>query len=105
MVHILFTKTGPSSLNGTGPMKILRLGPLLAVAGAVCLGAAWLVAWTPHRHPPQPPPKTALSDADLAPHANVSEPAPGRAADLKSPLTLGVDPPSVPAPPVDSLPS
>ena len=47
-------------------MKILRFGPLLAVAGAACLGAAGLVAWMPHGHPPPPPPKAALSEADLA---------------------------------------
>jgi soluble lytic murein transglycosylase len=79
-------------------MKILRFGPLLAVAGAVGLGAAGLVAWTLSGHPLRPPPKAALSEPDLASHANVSKPAPGRAADLKSPPTPGVEPPSAPAP-------
>jgi soluble lytic murein transglycosylase len=80
-------------------MKILRFGPLLAVASAACLGAAGLVAWKYEGHPPPPPPKAALSEGGFASRANVSEPAPGRAADPKSPLTLGVEPPpSVPAP-------
>ena len=47
MVYILVTKIGPSSLERTGPMRILRFAPLLAVAGAVCV-----VAWTPHGHNP-----------------------------------------------------
>src|SRR5580692_2673590 len=47
MVYILVTKIGPSSLERTGPMRILRFAPLLAVAGAACV-----VAWTPHGHSP-----------------------------------------------------
>jgi soluble lytic murein transglycosylase len=86
-------------------MKILRFGPLLAVGGIVCLGAAGLVAWTLSGHPLRPPPKAALSEPDLAPHANVSEPAPGRAAALKSPPTPGVEPPSVLAPLAVAAPS
>jgi soluble lytic murein transglycosylase len=81
-------------------MKFLRIGPILTVAGAVGLGAAGLVAWTTHGRPP--PPKAALSEVDLASHANVSEPAPGRATEFRSPLTLGVEPPSVPAPSAES---
>ena len=92
-VYILFTKNGPSSLNGAGPMKISRFGPLLAVAGAVCLGAAaWLRGSIEGRSPP-PPPKVALNEADLAAwsaHADVAAPRPGPTADLKSPLTVGV---------------
>ena len=42
-------------LNGTGPMTMLRFGPLLAIAGAACL-----VAWTPEGRPP--PPEVATLD-------------------------------------------
>jgi soluble lytic murein transglycosylase len=79
-------------------MKILRFGPPLAVAGVVGLGAAGLVAWTLSGHPLRPPPKAAVSEPDLASHANVSKPTPGRAAAPKSPATPGVEPPSAPAP-------
>jgi soluble lytic murein transglycosylase len=106
-------------------MKISRFGPLLVVAGAAGLGAAGLVAWKYEGRSPLhevtmldrthgsrvaaalPSPKPAPSEADLArlAHADVTAPAPGRTADLKSPSTVGLEPPSVPAPSVDSRPS
>ena len=100
-VYTLFTKNGPSSLNGAGPMKISRFGPLLAVAGVVCLGAAGLVAWKYEGRSPPPPPKVALNEADLAAwsaHADVAAPRPGPTADLKLPLTVGAEEPAVLAP-------
>ncbi len=106
-------------------MKISRFGPLLAIVGAVGLGAAGLVAWkyegrsASHQVTtldrdhgsrvagPPPSPKPALSEADLvrSAHADVSEPAPGVAADPKSPSTFTPDPAKVPPPSVDSLPT
>ena len=79
-------------------MKISRLSPLLALAGIVGLGAAGLVVSKPHKPPPPLPPKAALGEADLPSHANAPEPAPGRAADVQSPLAVAVEPHSVPAP-------
>src|ERR1700727_3631073 len=58
MVYILVTKMGPSSLERTGPMRILRFTPLLAVAAAACL-----VAWTPQGH--SPPLEVATLDRAL----------------------------------------
>src|SRR5580700_6323084 len=58
MVYILVTKIGPSSLERTGPMRILRFALLLAVAGAACA-----VVWTPHGH--SPPPEVATLDRAL----------------------------------------
>src|ERR1700722_15015471 len=58
MVYILVTKIGPSSLERTEPMRILRFAPLLAVAGAACV-----VAWTPHGH--SPPREVARLDRGL----------------------------------------
>ncbi len=79
-------------------MKILRFGPLPAVAGAVFLGAVCLVAWTLHGHPP--PAKPSLSEADLArfAHADLSARAPRPAVGLKSTSTAGAEPASPPAP-------
>jgi soluble lytic murein transglycosylase len=79
-------------------MKIPRFAPLLAVAGAVGLGAAGLVAWTIHEHP-RSPPKPALSEAGLArfAHADLSAPEPRPAVGPKSTSTAGAEPARPPA--------
>src|SRR5580692_1686803 len=66
MVYILVTKIGPSSRERAGPMRILRFAPLLAVVGAACV-----VAWTPHGHSP-PPEVAAVSRVVVAPTETAS---------------------------------
>src|SRR6202167_645992 len=101
MVYILVTKIGPSSLERTGPMRILRFAPLLAVTGAACV-VALMPRWRPS---PPPPPRPALSELNPASqftHADRSEPGPERAVGFKSPSVGGAEhagapPPSTPA--------
>src|SRR5271167_4020954 len=114
MVYVLVTKIGPSSLERTGPMRILRFAPLLAVAGAACV-----VAWTPHGHSPPPEVATldraAVSRVVVAPTETASTtsgpkslpatpPLDSGSAPSTSPEAAGRDLPStdrVPAPPGD----
>ena len=77
-------------------MTILRFGPLLAIAGAACL-----VAWTPKGRSPEPAPKLAVSEPNLASpsaDADSSKPVPGRAISPESPSTVGATQASVPLP-------
>ena len=99
-VYVLVTKIGPSSMKRTGPMTILRFGPLPAIAGAACL-----VAWTPEGRAPEPAPSLAISAPKLAspfPDVDPSKLAHGRAANLESPSTVGAIPAGIPAPSVEA---
>src|SRR3984885_11692928 len=97
MVYILVTKIGPSSLERTGPMRILRFARLLAVAGAACV-VALMPRWRPSPPPPLRPALSELNPASQFTHADRSEPGPERAVGFKSPSVGGAEPASAPPP-------
>jgi len=85
------------------------LAPLLVVTAegrSLLHEVTMLIGLMVRAWPPRCLPKPALSEADLARFAHADGGAGAWApADLKSPSTVGHEPPSVPAPSVDSLPS
>jgi soluble lytic murein transglycosylase len=84
-------------------MRIVRFGPLLAIAGAACL-----VAWTPEGRAPEPAPRLALSEPKLASplaDADPSKLAPVRAVSLEAPSIVSSIPASAPARSAEADPS
>src|SRR3984957_15221582 len=75
---------GPSSLERSGPMRILRFTPLLAVAAAACL-----IAWTPQGH--SPPPEVATLDRALV--SRLDRAPPETASITSGPKSLRPTPP------------
>jgi soluble lytic murein transglycosylase len=65
-------------------MRILRFAPLLAVAGAACV-----VAWTPHGHPPPP----EVATVDRAPVSRVEGEPTETASMTSGPKSLRATPP------------
>jgi soluble lytic murein transglycosylase len=85
-------------------MTILRFVPLLALAGAACLGA-----WTLEKRAASPrAPQSALTEADLASHfahTHVSPPVPEPAVGLKSPSGVATENSAVSAPSTEAAQS